>query len=192
MVKPLGFEISIFGYKFVLETTLLFLDLQNVKPLKDIVYDIVYDIVRYDIIYDVVYDIVYGILRYDVVYDIVYDISRYDVVYDIVCDVIYEIVYFSVPWFGGVALPDPGRPDVRGVLLPPQLVLLPCFGKDTIHQSCQDPCVDICRQGIELCRTWSRLPPQPRPRQVRDKKEVLGALRSERACQSHTSLEGRP
>ena len=109
-------------------------------------------------------------LRYDVVYDIVYDISRYDVVYDIVCDVMYDIVCFSAPWFGGVALPDPGRPDVRGVLLPPLLALLPCFGKDTIHQSCQDPCVDICRQGIELCRTWSRLPPQPRPRQVRDKK----------------------
>jgi hypothetical protein len=117
----------------------------------DVVNDVVYDILRYDVVYDIVYDT----SRYDVVYDI----SRYDVVYDIVCDVIYEIVYFSIPLFGGVALPDPGRPDVRGVLLPPQLVLPPCFGKDTIHQSCQDPCVDICREGIELCRTWSRLPP---------------------------------
>ncbi len=63
VVKPLGFEISIFGYKFALETTLFFLDLQNVKTLKDIVYDIVYDIVRYDLVYDVVYDIVYDIAR---------------------------------------------------------------------------------------------------------------------------------
>ena len=86
-------------------------------------YDIVYDIARYDVVYDVVYDI----SRYDVVYDIVYDILRYDVVYDI----------------GGVALPDPGRPDVRVVLLPQLLALLHCFSKDTIHQSCQDPCVDI-------------------------------------------------
>ena len=70
----------------------------------DVVNDVVYDILRYDVVYDIVYDI----SRYDVVYDIVYDISRYDVVYDVVCDVIYEIVYFSVPWFGGVALPDPG------------------------------------------------------------------------------------
>ena len=90
------------------------------------------------------YRIRYRRLTYDIVYDIVYDISRYDVVCDIVCDVIYCIVYFSVPWFGGVALPDPGRPDVRGALLPPLLALLPCCGKDTIHQSCQDPCVDIC------------------------------------------------
>ena len=112
-------------------------------------YDIVYDIARYDFVYDVVYDI----SRYDVVYDIVYDISKYYVVYDIVCDVIYDIVYFSVPWFGGVALPDPGRPDVRVVLLPQLLALLHCFSKDMIHQSCQDPCVDIYRQGIQLCRT---------------------------------------
>ena len=103
-------------------------------------YTMSYAISKYDVVYDVVCDIVI------IVYDIVYDISRYDVVCDIVCDVIYYIVYFSVPWFGGVALPDPGRPDVRGALLPPLLALLPssCCGKDTIHQSCQDPCVDIC------------------------------------------------
>ncbi len=170
VIKFLGFEISIFGYKFVLKTTLLFLDLKKVQTLKDIVYDIVCDIVslnivydvvcdivcdisRYDVAYDVVCDIVYDIERYDVVCDIVYDLSRYDVVYNFVYDVIYDIVYFSVPWFGGVALPDLGRPDVRGVLLPPLLALLLCYDKDTIHQSCQDPCVDICRQGIELCRT---------------------------------------
>ena len=47
VIKPLGFEISILGYhdKFVLETTLLFLDLHNVKILNDIAYDIAYDIV---------------------------------------------------------------------------------------------------------------------------------------------------
>ena len=82
VIKPLGFEISILGYKFVLETTLLFLDLHNVKTLKDITYDIAYDIVSRYIVYDVVYDIVC---------DIVYDISRYDVVYDVVCDI--EIRY---------------------------------------------------------------------------------------------------
>jgi hypothetical protein len=101
VVEPLGFEISIFGCKFVLETTLLFLNLQKVKPLKDIVYDIVYDIVRYDIIYDVVYDILYDILRYDVVYDIVYDTSRYDVVYDIVYDFLYlGLVAWLYPTLG--------------------------------------------------------------------------------------------
>jgi hypothetical protein len=31
VIKPLGFEISILGYQFVLETTLLFLDLHNLK-----------------------------------------------------------------------------------------------------------------------------------------------------------------
>ncbi len=114
---------------------------------------------RYDVVYAVVYDIVYDMERYYVVCEVVCDISRYDVVYDIVYDVVYDVIYdtsfvhFSVPWFGGVPLPDPGRPDVRGVLLPQLLALFLCFGKDTIHQSCQDPCVDICRQGIELCRT---------------------------------------
>ena len=94
VIKPLGFEISILGYKFVLETTLLFLDLHNVKTLKDIAYDIAYDISRYDVVYDVIYDIVYDILRYDVVYDIVYDILRYDVVYDIVHDIVYDIITY--------------------------------------------------------------------------------------------------
>ena len=58
VIKLLGFEKCILGYKFVLETTLLFLDLHNVKTLKDIVYDIAYDIVSRYIVYDVVYDIV--------------------------------------------------------------------------------------------------------------------------------------
>ena len=93
VIKLLGFEKSILRYKFVLETTLLFLDLKNVKTLKDI----------------------YDIERYDVVCDIVCDISRYDVVYDVVCDiiydVIYDIVYFSVPWFGGVAFPESVKPN---------------------------------------------------------------------------------
>jgi hypothetical protein len=31
VIKPLCFEISILGYQFVLETTLLFLDLHNLK-----------------------------------------------------------------------------------------------------------------------------------------------------------------
>ncbi len=69
VIKLLGFEKSILGYKFVLETTLLFLDLKNVKPLKDI-----YDVERYDVVCDMVCDI----LRYDVVCYIVYDIERYD------------------------------------------------------------------------------------------------------------------
>jgi hypothetical protein len=81
----------------------------------DVVCDIVCDISRYDVVYDVVCDIVYDIERYDVVCDIVCDISRYDVVYDVVCDiiydVIYDIVYFSVPWFGGVALPELVKPN---------------------------------------------------------------------------------
>jgi hypothetical protein len=135
VIKLLGFEKSILGYKFVLETTLLFLDLKNVKTLKYIVYDIVYDILRYDVVCDIVYDISRYDILYDVVCDIVCYISRYDVVYDVVCDivydVIYDIVYFSVPWFGGVALPDPGRPDDCGVLLPQLLALLLCFSKDT-------------------------------------------------------------
>ena len=95
--------------------------------------------------YDAVYDVVCAI-----VYDIVYDISRYDVVCDIVCDVIYYIVYFSAPWFGGVALPDPGRPDVRGADV--RGFTRPwasrCSRTDTIHQSCQDPCVDICELNL--------------------------------------------
>ena len=84
VIKPLGFEISILGYKFVLETTLLFLDLHNVKTLKDITNDIAYDIASRYIVYDVVYDIVC---------DIVYDISRYDVVYDVVCDIVCDVFY---------------------------------------------------------------------------------------------------
>ena len=51
VIKLLGFENSILGYKFVLETTLLFLDLKNVKTLKDI-----YDIERYDVVCDIVCD----------------------------------------------------------------------------------------------------------------------------------------
>ena len=86
VIKLLGFEKSILGYKFVLETTLLFLDLKNVKTLKD-----KYDIERYDVVCDIVCDI----LRYDVVCDIVCDISRYDVVHDVVCDIVYvyDIAY---------------------------------------------------------------------------------------------------
>jgi hypothetical protein len=98
VIKFLGFEVSFFGYKFVLETTLLFLDLKNVKTLKYIIYNIVYDIVSYNIVYDVVCDIVCDISRYDVVYNVVYDIEKYDVVYDIVYDisrydVVYDVVY---------------------------------------------------------------------------------------------------
>ena len=78
VIKPLGFKISILGYKFVLETTLLFLDLHNVKILNDIAYDIAYDIVSRNIVYDVVYDIVYDIVSGNIVYD---------VVYDVVCDI---------------------------------------------------------------------------------------------------------
>ena len=78
VIKPLGFEISILGYKFVLETTLLFLDLHNVKILNDIAYDIAYDIVSRNIVYDVVYDIVYDVVSVNIVYD---------VVYDVVCDI---------------------------------------------------------------------------------------------------------
>ena len=83
MIKLLGFEKSILGYKFVLETTLLVLDLKNVKTLKDI-----YDLERYDVVCDIVCDI----LRYDVVCDVVCDISRYDVVFDVVCDIVYDII----------------------------------------------------------------------------------------------------
>ena len=61
VIKPLGFKISILGYKFVLETTLLFLDLHNVKILNDIAYDIAYNIVSQYIVYDVRYDIVYDV-----------------------------------------------------------------------------------------------------------------------------------
>jgi hypothetical protein len=75
VIKLLGFGKNILGYKFVLETTLLFLNLKNVKTLKD-----VYDIERYD----VVCDIVCYILRYDVVCDIVCYVSKYNVVYDVV------------------------------------------------------------------------------------------------------------
>ena len=64
VIEPLGFEISILGYQFVLETTLLFLDLHYVKILKDILYDIAYDIISRYIVYDVVYDVVC-----DIVYD---------------------------------------------------------------------------------------------------------------------------
>jgi hypothetical protein len=60
---------------------------------------------------------------------------------------------FAVPFFGGVASPDPGRPDVRCEPVQQLPALRLCFSKDTILQSCQDPCKDICRQGIELCRT---------------------------------------
>ncbi len=83
MIKLLGFEKSILGYKFVLETTLLFLDLKNVKTLKDI-----YDIERHDVVCDILCDI----LRYDVVCDIVCDLSRYNVVYDVVYDIVYDII----------------------------------------------------------------------------------------------------
>jgi hypothetical protein len=83
VIKVLGSEKSILGYKFVLETTLLFLELKNVKTLKDI-----YDIERYDVVCNIVCDI----LRYDVVCDIVCDISRYDVVYDVICDIVYDII----------------------------------------------------------------------------------------------------
>ena len=55
----------------MLETTLIFLDLKNVKTLKDI----------------------YDLERYDVVCDIVCDILRYDVVCDIACDVAYYLLH---------------------------------------------------------------------------------------------------
>ena len=58
----------------------------------------------------------------------------------------YRIRYdvdLQFPFFGGVASPDPGRPDVCCVPLQQLPALRFCFGKDTI--------LDICRQGIELC-----------------------------------------
>ena len=83
VIEPLGFEISILGYKFVLETTLRFLDLHNVKTLKDIAYDIAYDIV-YDIIKFISYTI------YDIVYDIVYSrIYIYIIIYNIYIYILY-------------------------------------------------------------------------------------------------------
>ena len=57
VIKLLGFEKRILGYKFVLETTLLFLDLKNVKTLKD-----KYDIERYDVVCDIVCDILRWLL----------------------------------------------------------------------------------------------------------------------------------
>ena len=77
----------------------------------DVVCDIVCDILRYDVVCDIVCDISRHDVVYDVLCDIVYDIERYDVVCNIVYDVIYDIVYFSVPWFGGVALPELVKPN---------------------------------------------------------------------------------
>ena len=134
------------------------------------------------------YDIVYDIARYDVVYDVVYDISRYDVVYDIVCDFLYlGLVAWLYPTLGVQMFASCCFHSclhffivsVRIQYISPVKILVwtlyIIFDTIYIYILYLDP---EAKFQVELGRKLEQ--------------EVLGARRSERACQSHPSLEDRP